>query len=413
MVPTLLTFVLSAQDTNPLMVRQTIDDPLRLALTPQMDGTIGDEEWEPLCDVPGGRTYFQWEPGKFYWAAKAQTGKDVVLTLDANGDGWLVGDDNVEVRCRFENGGVKATVRQLDATNRNGPKWVSPEIVEESLKLRASQSSDGYWSLEAAFEPIQFTAVPEENRRIGMRMDVLSPDQESGPAYMPRALSFLTMRYDTSQGLFDGLAWHPSTKTRSISRFDNVRFRFSFEVGEASPVLQSVEMGGEGYASEVIKQVTVPFPTTDKRGNGFVDYDSDISSLATSGYRILRATVTAKDGRKALLRTSFRVADLVDLDPNFKMDLNYSDQPQRIKGGVTIRSQSTGKIDGKFSVRYPESWSAVGDLDRDFLIYHSRGYYRVPIEFMVPAGTRGVFPILISAKVGGESIFRTVYVTVK
>lgn len=411
MVPTFLSLVLAGQATNPLMVAQTVEDPLRLAHTPIMDGVVSDQEWEPFTDTPQGPTFFQWEPGKFFWAAKAEMGKDLVLTLDADGDGWLVGKDNLEIRCRLEGSDVKTTVRQLDATDRNGPKWIDPDVIPESFKI-AAKASDDYWNLEVSFAPIQFTPGPQENRRIGVRMDILPPNQESGPGYMPRALNFITMRFDDSKGLFSGLTWRPQVKTRSLSRFDRLQFRFNFEADQDCPPLQTVELSGEGAARNLIKSLTVPFPGLDGKGRAKVDYDSEIAENSPSGYRVLRAAVVANDGRIALIRTSFRIAGLVDLDPNFKMELPFSESPQRVKGGLTVRSQSLGKVEGSASIRYPAAWTSIGKLDQNFLIYHSKGAWRMPIEFEVPANTRGVFPIVLSAKVGTESIVQTVYVTV-
>ncbi len=393
------------------MAPQVVDNPLRLALTPVMDGVVSDQEWEPFVESADGQTFFQWEPGRMYWGAKAKLGKDVVVSIDANGDGWLVGDDNIEIRCRLVGSEVRTTIRQMDATDRNGPKWVDPIVLPESLRIAGTAGSD-YWNLEVSFQPIQFTASPDENRRIGVRMDLLDVSTDTGPGYMPRSLSFLNLRFDDSRGLFSGLTWRPQVKTRSISRFDKLRFRFNFETFEDCPPLQTVDMSGEGYARNAIKSVAIPFPALDKKGNAFVDFESEIGANTAPGYRVLRAAVVAADGRIALIRTSFRVAPLVDLDPNFKMELPYSIEPQRVKGGITVRSQALGRLEGGVSVRYPAEWTSLGKLDQQFLIYHSKGSWRMPIEFQVPAGASGVFPIVLSAKVGEESVFETVYVII-
>lgn len=411
MVSTLLSAVLLTQAQNPLQVAPEVRDPLRLALTPILDGVVSESEWELLTEGAGGRSYFQWEPGKFYWGAKAQNGKDVVLTLDANGDGWLVGKDNLEIRCRFENNEVRTTVRQLDATDRNGPTWIEPEVIPEALTINASPS-DTYWNLEVGFEPLISMGSPNENRRVGARIDFFDSGVDTGPGYMPRSLAFLLMRMDTSQGLFSGLEWKPEVKTRNVSVFDQMRFRLNFVVEEDCPPLTSVAFSGEGFGARAVESSVEEFPAPDGRGRAFVDFNSAIDEAAISGYRVLRAEVKAADGRTAVIRTSFQVAPVVNLDPNFKMELGYSDQPQRVKGGVTIESQTTGRVDGKFSIRYPDAWLTVGTLDRDFLIYHSKGRSRIPIEFVVPGGTRGVYPIMLSAKVGERSILKTVYVTV-
>ena len=411
MVSTLLSVVALSQSQNLLQEPPEIADPLRLAVTPILDGVVSEEEWEFLTESSGGRTYFQWEPGKLYWAAKAQNRQDVVFTLDANGDGWLVGNDNLEIRCRLNGTQVNTSVRQLDATDRNGPTWVDPDVIAESLTISASPS-DTYWNLEVGFEPLTFMKSPDENMRIGARMDIVPSNSDTGPGYMPRGLAFLTMRMDTSEGLFSGLEWRPEVKTRNVSMFDKMRFRLNFIVEEDCPPIRSVTFSGEGFGSRAIESVVAEFPEVDNRGRAFVDFESPINETAVSGYRVLRAEVQAANGRTAVIRTSFEVAQVVDFEPNFRIELPYSAEPQKVKGGVTIQSQVLGRIDGKFSIRYPDEWLTIGTLDRDFLIYHNRGRSRVPVEFVVPGGVRGVFPVRLSAKVGDQSILKTVYVSV-
>ena len=102
----------------------SVDEPNRLALTPLMDGKVVNEEWDRLTDSPDLKTFFQWEPGQVYLGSIARLNQDVVWSLDMNGDGWLVGSDNLEVRLSYQNGGVQATLRKLDATNRSEPKWL-------------------------------------------------------------------------------------------------------------------------------------------------------------------------------------------------------------------------------------------------------------------------------------------------
>lgn len=406
-----LSLVLLAQGQSPFASSQTVDDPLRLALTPILDGVVAEQEWEFFTESDGGRAYFQWEPGKLYWAGKIPNGRDLVLTLDASGDGWLVGKDNLEVRCSLVGSEVRTTVRQLDATDRNGPTWIDPQIIKEAMTV-AARPSDGYWNVEVGFEPVMFTSAPAENRRIGLRMDTFARGVETGPAYQPRQLTFSTLRFDTSQGLFSGMTWRPQVKTRSVSRYDPVNFRFTFEIEEDCPPLRSVEIGGEGYAGQALKPVSTEFPAIDGRGRAFVDFRSPVEATAVGGYRVLRASVMAGDGRVATIRTSIRIADLIDFDPNFRTVLPFSTEPQRVKGGVTIQSMALGRVEGRFSIRYPEDWFAIGTLDREFLIYHDRGRSRIPIEFQIPGGVRGVYPVVLSAQLGERSLVETVYVSV-
>jgi hypothetical protein len=404
---------LSTHAQEPLMLRPpVVAEPLRLALTPIFDGVVMDQEWDGLAETPDGPTLFQWEPGKLYFGAKPKPGFDVILSLDVNGDGWLVGDDNLEIRATMKGEQMEAAIRQLDATDRNGPQWVIPRIAPDSILMTGKPSRE-YWNLEGAFEPFIFGKNPAEDSRIGVRIDIVPTETTVGEAYMPRSLSLLRLRFDKSRNLFSGLTWRPEILSRSIARVDSMKFRFNFENSLDCPPLQSVDIVGEGYARDAISQITVPFPTWDRKGRALVDFSSDIKPEATPGYRVLRATVLSQDGRLAIIRTSIRIADLLDLDSFIPKSLEYSDEARVVKGHVTLRSQANGRMSGKFSMVLPESWSARKGLDEDFLIYHTRGTARVPVEFIVPAGASGVESILLKAKIGEKEISQRVYLSIQ
>lgn len=416
MVPSLFLATIIAQSASappePMMQPQPVVDQLRLALTPVMDGVVSDQEWDLLTETGHGPTFFQWEPGAVYWAAKPEPGFDVVLSLDLKGDGWLVGNDNFELRSSLEANVVRVSVRQVDATDRNGPKWVEPQVLEQSIAVSGKPSFE-YWNLEGKFSPVIEGLEPALDSKVGVRIDVVPSETETGPAYMPRGLSFQRLRFDKSRGLFSGLTWRPDTKTRSVARQDPFQFKFRFELDADCPSLQAVDVTGEGIARDIVKQVTLPFPNVDPKGNGLVVYESNVAAASISGYRVLRASVLAADGRIALIRTSFRVADIIDIDPNLPKAIDFSDEAQTVKSHVWLKSQALDRVTGQFTMRLPKDWKIVKGESVNLLIYHSKGTQKVPVEFQVPAGTRGVFPVQYSVDLGDTTINRTTYVSVR
>src|SRR5690242_14981297 len=108
-------FEIQDQFSQPLEVAQ----PVRLQLTPNLDGKIDREEWDAL----GSNTYLQWEPGRVYAAAQMPAGKALVFSIDGKGDGWLVGRDNIEYRVTVKDGHAVVTARELDATAVKEPVW--------------------------------------------------------------------------------------------------------------------------------------------------------------------------------------------------------------------------------------------------------------------------------------------------
>src|SRR5690606_13152257 len=137
-----------------------------------------------------------------------------------------------------------------------------------------------------------------------------------------------------------------------------LKFRFNFTLEPDCPPLQQIDVIGEGYARDAISQMTKPFPEPDRRSNASVDYQSGIQPDSSSGYRVLRATLLAADGRMAVIRTSFRIADLIDFEWDLPRQIRYSQESQVVRTTVTLRSQATGRIDGTFDYVLPDEWSA-------------------------------------------------------
>ncbi|MCB0826748.1 MAG: hypothetical protein KDC26_11210 [Armatimonadetes bacterium] len=404
--------VLGQGQFNDLLRPQLVQEPLRLALTPILDGVVIDQEWDVFTQTSNGPTFFQWEPGKIYWAAKATPGHDVVVSIDTAGDGWLVGTDNLEIRSRLEGEQIVTTVRQLDATDRSGPVWSSPEIIPESFFVAGKPSSQ-YWNLEGRFDPIQFGFEPKLDSKPGIRIDVVPTGTDLGASYIPRALSFVRLRFDNSRDLFSGLTWRPEVRNRSIARFDTVRFRFNFTRDENGPDIQSIDIAGEGYARQSLGVVSQAFPEWDRKSRALVDFVSDIKDESVGGYRILRATLLRSDGKIATIRTSIRLSELIDFDAKLPRVIRYSEEAQVVKGNINIVSQARGRVDGAFRLKIPNDWSLRKGSDTNFLIYHSRGNFNVPVEFMVPAGAIGVFPIILEADIGTQTIQKVVYLPIR
>ncbi len=383
----------------------------RVALTPQMDGVIAEEEWERLSTDETVPTFFQWEPDTLYWAAKAPAGQDIVISLDYHGDGWLVGDDNIEFRVRHTGDKATVTMRRLDANDPNGPKWTDRDLIPQSF--RAATSMDGQvWAMEGAWTPF-YDQAPTEGKIIGIRIDGSAPADESSPAYLPRTMGFVGLRWDNSENLFTGLTWKPGFKVRSVARDDGIKVRYEFTQGEDSPVFKSVSFRGEGLASEEISSTTNPFPPFNGKGKTAVDYNSKISQSASAGYRVLRASVTAADGKVAHLRSSFRISDLVDFDIRLPKSLEAKAEAQIVRGSVVLGSQGFGRVEGMYSVVAPADWTMTKGKEEKFLIYHSRGVARMPFEMVVPNGARGVFPLTFRVVVGERTMDKTIYIPVR
>ncbi len=408
MVALLATAVLhvQAQFGEPYAVK----DPLRLALTPQLDGKIEETEWDALSDAGGNQTWLQWEPGVLYSAMKLPVGKEMVASLDLAGDGWLVGADNLEIRMKFDPSGLGVRARLLDATDRNGPKWT--ELSNVSGVVTAIGSTDGInWNAELKLLPVTLTMF-QLGDKIGVRFDAVNSTDEDPPAFTPRKTALVNLTQDRSSSLPSGMTWNPQFGARSVVPGEGIKIRLNF-TNSGSAVLKTIAMATIGYGQDNVAASVQPFPPFDRKGRSFVDYQTLVPPGARLGWRILKAKMTLDNMPDAEVATSYLISSPIQFDINLPKSLEMQTGSQIIKGSVFLRSQSPKRLDGNFYLEAPEGWTVTNGGNSRFSIYHSRGSYRIGITLIAKQGAQGLIPLKFKAVVGDTISERTVYLPIR
>lgn len=388
----------------------TVLEANRVALTPVLDGVLANEEWDELNNSETLTSYQQWEPGVLYLASKAAQGKDVLYSVDLEGDGWLVGKENLELRVSWADGAPVVTARMLDASNRNEPTWSTPEYLEGLLKS-AGSATEGRWSAEVKLLGL-LTPEFAVGRTSGIRVDLVDSGASTGPAYLPRKTTPITMRFDRSKGLPSGMEWMPEYKVRTVMPGDNIKIRLNFShPGSAKFTRASMET--IGYGREATKQVALPFPEFDRKGRAFVDYETPVSENALKGYRVLKAVVQQENGEPVEIMTSYVFSDVVSFYVNIPRIVKPSPDSQIIRGSIDLKSHSKYRIKGNFSINVPETWTVRYNKTKSFLITSPRGSTKVNLEFIAPQGARGLIPLSIRADVGEKAVQETIYLSLQ
>lgn len=395
---------------NPMMTRYEITTPHRLALTPFIDGRFDDEEWDPLNVNTEGPTTLQWEPQSLYLGALVPVGKDMIFSIDLNADGWLVGDDNLELRATWDNGAPRVSVRRLDATNRNSPVWVAQPFLD-ALANSAGLLEESQWTLELQLKELD-TKGFVIGRTLAVRSDVVPSSEGSAESYMPRACSFVFLRYERGRGLPPGMEWESEFKARTVVPGESIKIRLAFK-NTGGTVFRRGTMRSEGLARQSAKEVTLPFPAFDRKGRSFVDYETSIAPDASRGYRILRGEFDGTNGEKVMVQTSYQVSDLLDIEWKLPPNLIRSQDSRVIKGTLILRSNTLNRLDGKVTVTLPSAWSVNKGDERKFLIYHARGIAQLKLDLIAPQGAFGLIPIVVTAEVGGQKVEKKSYLAIK
>lgn len=411
MFPAFLAAALSLSGQTSFTSQMTVSEPARLALTPILDGKLQAEEWDPLVSMDGLDSYFQWEPGKLHFAGKLPTGKDLLASLDMKGDGWLVGNDNLELRIQWQDGTPQVAARLLDASGASGPAWVDAAHFRAATTLGAS--SDGStWTVEATVQDPGVALFPEKpGQSVRVRFDAIDPENALAEPFLPRETAATTLVFERGMNLPMGLAWKPEMDVRTVSPGNEAKIRLTFN-SQSEQALKRIDMRTEGLVQDHTISTGSPFPGFDKKGRAYIDYKTQVSGEASLGYRVMRATLTDADDRASVLQTSFQVTPIVTFDFNRPRDLKASDEPQKAKFGVYIRSATKKSVNGLFRVVAPDGWKIEGGNDKMFKIYNPRGSKRQIFDVVIPGGFKGTAPLKLQAIFGGSTYEEMIWITV-
>jgi hypothetical protein len=156
-------------------------DSQRLRRTIQVDGTIGDNEWDPFYTITDGpirgTVYCNWDDDYLYLAVRSEAPCSLVFNVDAANDGWLRGADNLEivVENTISSTAPLVTVRLLDAANSKDTPFWNEKAYDTKKILVASSIKSGIQTVEIAIPKDMGSLVLRDGIALGLRADLLAP----------------------------------------------------------------------------------------------------------------------------------------------------------------------------------------------------------------------------------------------
>jgi hypothetical protein len=401
----------NADSSNPFGAPLSVPETQRIAVTPKLDGRLDTEEWDAFANLGSGMTFLQWEPGRIHLAAITTPGTSLIASLDLKNDGWLVGDDNLEIRITLgTDGTAKIDGRILDAKNSRGPTWIELPGITVSSQL-ALGSIEGKTLVEATVsDPGLGLLVESARTKVGVRMDLLPSQPTPIPAYLPRATVATDFVMARAAGLPEKLTFRPENVGKSVISGESIRLRFAFEGNNALGV-ERLQFRTEGGLQPYASVIDSPFPPFDPKGRSFLDYESAISLGAIPGYRVLRGALKMKDGLDGLTQASIRIAPKVDVSMVLQRR-TLDSRDRSYKEGFYIQSNSGKMVEGRLKVSVPEPLRMINGAEKVFRL-NSRTRARESFEIYVPANTAGTFPVTFEVSTGTETLRQIGYVTIR
>ncbi|MFI5385687.1 MAG: hypothetical protein ACHQ50_06150 [Fimbriimonadales bacterium] len=405
MIFPLLLAVAGAVYQGPLSTPLDVPQPIRLELTPALDGKIDKEEWDPF----GAQTYLQWAPGKVYIAGQMPAGKDLVLSIDGKGDGWLVGRDNIEFRVAMKDGKPVVTVREVDATAVKAPVWRDRADLEAASSAAASTTGDTT-TIEAVFDDAGLNVLPRTPKTVMLRLDIVDTAADSSP-YLPRVCSQIRFDDHRSAALPRGMDFGLEAKTRSVVPGETMSLRMTFHGSEALGA-KSIELRTLGEAEDSANRMSVVFPTFDTKGRAFVDYRSKIDAAATDGYRIVRGSLSFKEGPAGIAEASYRIAPILDITL-LNCEFNRLPDDNVIRIRYVLQLYTRQALDGLVRIAAPAGWQVLSGDGQKFRLLGNQSAEERRFELKAPADAHGTFPIKFTGQTKDRSVSQVCYVTIR
>ena len=401
-------FLFASFQTPAIDLRQApaVVETHRLQLTPVLDGRLAEEEWDELGASGLAKTYLQWEPGAIHVAVAGEgtTNRDLLVSLDGAGDGWLVGKDNLEARIGMRDGKPFVKLRLLDATRVAGP--VYRDIPNLEAACVAAIGPDG--TIEATIGDPGLGLLPKTDGPISARLDVVPSDTPPPAPYEPRTLTPLTLGDVRDAGLPSGLKVKVDYNDIATVPGETATVRFGVS---GAPLPRRVAIRSEGLAREATSAMETPFPASGKRGAS-VTYRTPVLPGATLGYRIARATITGADDVASIVQASYRIAPPADVRLNDPR-LGPSDRDRSVKVGFTVFGNSRGRQGGEVTIFAPPEYRVLnGDEKQRVRLYEPRRGLLKSFGLLIPANSLGVVPIRFALTMEGKTFEIVRYLTI-
>lgn len=358
----------------------------RLAMTPTLDGTIAEEEWDHLADFQGLRSYFQWQPGTLFVAGDVPNGAWARVLIDQNSGKKGLSPQAVEWLIGRAPNGLNVFVRKVGSESR---KWERlPQ--EEALQQFAFSQQTERWQFELSTSTLAKLTRQGANLRVRVEPVPMGLQQTAAGD-----MADVRLVLDRGFGLPDGVKWTPKIPDRTVIPGDSVRLGV-----EITSILgwtpEQVTMRTVGAARLSAPEIRMPFPDFGRDNTASFEYNADIHENSPEGYTVLLTQITDAQGGKAVLQSSYLIAPKLVLDHSRPEIYPQPDGTVRMFVDVLVRSKTRNSLRGRIKVTSPAGWQVVRGEDAPFIIYHSRGTARLRVELR---GTPSSEPITLPIEV--------------
>jgi len=381
----------------------------RIKRTVPLDPTsFNPDDWSLLTTgqptEPLKASYFNWDEHYLYLAVETESPQDIRVELDALGDGWLHGAENLSIRLipTADASGAKVIAQRYDTLqNPEKPVWALSPIPEEKILARMGKSPRGTCATLALPLTELLGLKRKPGSEFGLRVLAGEAAQVDTTTELPQLKLILA---DDIEALHQSLRVHLSLRDKEFVPGALVRGAVEVQNTGPKPLFLKRYTFPDGSTLEDPKDPALiinPGERFKREWRFLPRAGSEPASLA------LKATVERESGEVLTA-----LASVDQLDPyQFSLDLDTRpisfktpDGPGRQRLVVaTVRSRKDGKIEGKVRLQLPEGWSVDGEPTRSVSLTYGQESKPVTYKVLVPAKTPpGVYSLEAFLELGGR-----------
>jgi hypothetical protein len=369
-------------------------DSQRLRGRPIVDGRLAENEWSPLYTVSDGpvkgTSYVNWDDDFLYLAARTDTPGYVVFDVDASGDGWLRGSDNLEIVVApvTANGPGAITVRLLDAaSNKDAPVWNEKVVDPASLKYAAKDAGAGQ-IVEIAIPRGLAGLRPRASSVLSVRADFTTAAPEKTAPYEPHLLVDITLVEERAVGA-PGIAPRLILEDKKLTPGQTLKATLEVRNQVDEPrTIRSVSWEGEGAAAEILKSVReVNLPPLGPQKTVKLGFSSTLPDTAIPGFYQLTVSATLDNGATITNTVSFSIAEAFTVDIALKDDQIVVNGPTEARVWVDLGSAVHGNASPEVDLVVDSPLLVKGRSKKTVQVDKEDGTERITYFVTVPSST--------------------------
>ena len=384
-----------------------VTDPQRLRRSPTIDGTLAEGEWDPFYTIDNGpikgTVYCNWDDRYLYVAVKSDAASTVLIDLDAGGDGWLRGSDNMEIvvgPAQAPGGTPSVAVRLLDAANsKDTPVWNETGVDPKTI-LAAEKFENGVQVLELAIPKNAGSLVLRPGVNIGLRAEFLPP--MIAAAYVPTQpfephllldATLVEARVVAAQGLNPKLTLSDYKCVQGQKLFATLEL---FNQTDIAVKVKSVLWTGQGNSVNAVntfRDVNVPPILGLKRNK--MQYKTVLPDNLALGSYVLQVAVETEDGKRVESSASFSVVEPLQVQISSEPNPVAILGPTKLDVKVDILSAVPDHWRGDVElVNVPAGWESKNGKKHSVLVQREDGHTVSNFNMILPSNTpAGTYPI--------------------